>query len=304
MNPRGSNSSSTLLPNLLGIVSTCILLLLLCAPSPAATDSEFIEQWADHEQAASENRLATSRQRMVRAEQALEKSVAVLHYAERIKDAQAASVARRAQDTARLAIKKYQQLITRELTILTQLEKARRLKKHSAFTITNRGKTLLKRGETWEPFSANSVIVPGDEVSTGPGGYMELIFTDGSKVHLDENTTFKLLELDDTRSVYEKISGRFHAVIEQMKSGRERRYMVTPTACACVRGTEFVISAPAIGPKSVTVIEGVLDIYDPAVNVGNAVAVHEGQRISITEEGVIEGPTAATSGSVDQWWMN
>ena len=141
-----------------------------------------------------------------------------------------------------------------------------------------------------------------------------LIFSDGSKVQLGPNSNFKLLEITENKSTYDRILGHFHATVdclkkipetlrrsatEQVDCG-ERRFRTSRGIAIGVRGTEFDIHAPPEGPTAVVVLAGVVEIQN--IRTGKIISAKAGESISITTDGIVGEPQTTDLKTFVRWW--
>lgn len=100
-------------------------------------------------------------------------------------------------------------------------------------------------------------IYPGDVITTDSKSTALITFNDGSKVALKPNSQF-VINAPDTFSLS---LGEMWA---KLQKGLSRNYQVrSPTACACVRGTEFTMKVDAnSNATTVVVLEGEVEAQD------------------------------------------
>ncbi len=105
----------------------------------------------------------------------------------------------------------------------------------------------------------NQKLEDGNIVMTGPTGWAELSFPDGSTMAIDFNTAFRIKRLEynraaawRTRSIYLMFGRVFARVGENF--GRDSKFTVyTPACVAAVRGTRFSVVVPRDGTRARTV---------------------------------------------------
>ena len=165
------------------------------------------------------------------------------------------------------------------------------------------GEVLWQRGGAWLPVGPETTLGIGDVVKTGKDGYVELIFTDGTKLELASESTFTYQGASPETSLLGSITGRLHASVTCLRkdaSACGRRQFRTRHACACVRGTEFEMVAQADGTLTVTVLEGVVDLVDDIS--GTTVPVGASERATRRAEGGVGTPERLDAGGLHRWW--
>jgi ferric-dicitrate binding protein FerR (iron transport regulator) len=139
-----------------------------------------------------------------------------------------------------------------------------------------------------EPAEAGQTVAAGAKIATGADGEADLLFEDGSAMHVGANARLQLQtarKKDGWREVMVKLwSGRLFSQVA--KKTEPAHYRVrTPVAVAAVRGTEFVTDASDQGSQ-LAVFEGSVETQALAgpeddAPVGAAVAVQPDQEISL-----------------------
>jgi len=105
---------------------------------------------------------------------------------------------------------------------------------------------VMKKGESeWKPASGGDSLVQGDSVKTLGSSKATLQFDNGSVIHLKENTSMIISNLDDKGVTDEPdltlLEGRIKAIVEGIHE--DSTFSVkTPTAVAGVLGTVFYLS--------------------------------------------------------------
>ncbi|MBI2497220.1 MAG: hypothetical protein HYV75_04625 [Opitutae bacterium] len=130
---------------------------------------------------------------------------------------------------------------------------------------------------------------------------------------MDENSSFHLDQLDTQNSVFDKITGRFHAVISCLKDKRKslsealmanhpciRNFHPSGGAPGAVRGTEFVMEVGADGRQMVTVFEGSYEVQ--IVNSEKPLAVQAGECVVVTADGRVESHGPIEPEKLQRWW--
>lgn len=111
----------------------------------------------------------------------------------------------------------------------------------------------------------------------GPSGAATVAFSDGSKVVLGASSSFAVGQHTPDAMVLDNMLGTLKGAIKKLTA---RRFQVrTPTACACVRGTAFTLTATPTS-ATLTTTEGIVAFTSLAT--GASVDVPAGHRSTIT----------------------
>ena len=269
------------------------------------TIQEQINVSAEQQKANYERRKAELQKKEQKVLQVLKKSQDALALAERLDDVQAAQISRRAIAISERALANARAKIAIEDKRLKAVEDTLKLnpKTHVALASRIRGKVYKKTDKGWVSFDSNSPIAPGDEVKTGEGGFVELMFTDGSIINLDENTTFRAVKLDEKESIYEALKGHIRLQFECIKKRGEpcRQWKIrTPKAVIGPRGTDFQIDVRPDGRATIIVMDGVVEIRHREG--GKVVEVKAGQKAVITKDGEVRHISPVDLRTIDRWW--
>jgi hypothetical protein len=109
--------------------------------------------------------------------------------------------------------------------------------------------------------SQGTVLQQGDEIKTGPGSKLDLRLGE-SVIEMAENSSFVLTSETENGATITQPLGYIRYTLKRLLGSR---YQVrTPTACACVRGTQFAVSVRANGWTQITVVEGLVDFVNLA----------------------------------------
>ena len=135
----------------------------------------------------------------------------------------------------------------------------------------------------------------GDIVSTGVTGRASLLFSDGSRVKMRENSRLEITAPE----VPKQGTGLFRALLggiwSRLRPGRSATTVYTNLV---VRGTEFFILVADDGTTTLTVIEGTVDFS----NKFGAVAVNAAQKsIAVRDEAPTTPVTIPTPGIIIEW---
>ncbi|MEK7287939.1 MAG: FecR family protein [Elusimicrobiota bacterium] len=144
------------------------------------------------------------------------------------------------------------------------------------------GRVQVKRlgRNEWEPMiSARSQLNIGDQVRTSSRAKAVLIMPDRSKIELGPSSLFVVDALAEDNYSFKLNLGRLKAFASKLMS---RRFAVmTPTAVAAVRGTEFTVDVDRKGISRIELFSGLLAVSD---NKGNEMMLRPGERIEVTHE--------------------
>lgn len=156
----------------------------------------------------------------------------------------------------------------------------------------------------WEAGEPGMTLASAARLKTGADGGADVLFEDGTALHLDKNASMTLESARDTGASKE-FSIRLWAgklVSQVLKRDRPVNYRVrTPVAVAAVRGTEFVADASE-GATDVAVFEGTVEtgsLKDDAP-LGDPVAVGPEQEVSVAQ-GRPAGPPRAISRAMSEY---
>ncbi len=132
------------------------------------------------------------------------------------------------------------------------------------------------------------VPVPdGAELITGADGQVLLIFEDGNKINLGPNSTFQLGSSDDGCT---SLEGCFKLLVGKVRAllvAGDKRRIRTPTACACVRGTDFSVEHEQVGTRgrtTVAVFSGTVDVIE---NNGKITVVNAGEQVTVSDRAAL-----------------
>ena len=124
-----------------------------------------------------------------------------------------------------------------------------------ATVIAVRGALRVQRGSAGPllPLGLQATLYPGDSVRTGAGSEAALLFSDGSQVKLNADSSLRITPGAPVRpgqNLFQAILGILWA---RLRPGQR---IQTPTGNIVVRGTEVHLTVAADGTTTLTVIEG------------------------------------------------
>ncbi|MBI4676065.1 MAG: FecR domain-containing protein [Elusimicrobia bacterium] len=149
-------------------------------------------------------------------------------------------------------------------------------------------KILLDGVEPWIDAKPAQKLTAGTRVKTEAGGSLTVVFTDGSKVKLGPNATFKIEEITMSKVAVYIGLGKLDAWVGKLKG---RLFQArNPVAVASVRGTIFSMDVVSPTQAMMQCFQGALSVAD---NFGRTQAVEAGQQLAATSvAGTAEPPTA------------
>ena len=126
---------------------------------------------------------------------------------------------------------------------------------------------LQKAGEAdFRPITAETRVLAGTLIKTGPDGQVDLNWVDGSRVRLAPDTRLRVRKCSlntSTRastSLFDLDVGRIWIRVLELLGERSKFEIRTPTATAGVRGTVFSVEVDQSGRMDVAVYEGAVAI--------------------------------------------
>ena len=103
------------------------------------------------------------------------------------------------------------------------------------------------------------VLRAGDELKTGKNGTLTLDLLGGSIFRMGENSTFELTR--EPQSYRQRFGSIVYQLLCLRKTGRACVKVSTTNACACVRGTKFLLETRT-GWTRLRVYEHTVDFYN------------------------------------------
>jgi hypothetical protein len=162
------------------------------------------------------------------------------------------------------------------------------------------GSVQIRKGtETWQKAILNCVLLPGDEIRTGPGSEAELKDADKSVIKVKENTHFTVQRFDSEESVFKVWTGRIWMRMMRLKYGNMKASIHTPTAVAGLRGTEFATGVWLDGTSDFFVFEGALGIRE--VNQVEEILLDKGFKTRVFSGQSPAIPEGLTDEDLSEW---
>ena len=134
-------------------------------------------------------------------------------------------------------------------------------------TVTaTKGRVEMQRAgsNTWDPVVSSTQLNISDKIQTKKGSMCELTLDDGSLIKIKENSTLEINELSEDASATKKNSV-FKLLIGKIWSKAQLQNestfkVVTPTAIAGIKGTEFAIIVSIDGSSDILVFKGSVEV--------------------------------------------
>lgn len=123
-----------------------------------------------------------------------------------------------------------------------------------AYTSTGTVEMAKKGSSKWMPLMPGGLIEPGYTVRCGADGSAVLRWFSGNVVRLAPGATLTIDKVSDAGGVYESMlnlsKGRVYVRAEKLPGAKSSFQVMTPTATAGVRGTEFMAEVSSDAKKS------------------------------------------------------
>lgn len=144
----------------------------------------------------------------------------------------------------------------------------------------------------WTPVKDGTMLAPGGEAKTGPGGGVVLAFSDGNKVRLGPATTFGVEGASTVKTSLRLFAGRLDAWVKRRnKADFTVRHK---SGVAAVRGTVFSMMGDDLGLE-IALFSGALDIVD---NFGRPSTLSPRQNARVSAEAGLLGISSLPTGAV------
>jgi len=268
-----------------------------------------LAQWAELKKARCEKIKEAYQLRIDKLKKAMKQAQAALKMSQEEKDAEAASIAQKAIDISKRTISRLKGMITRENSRIAAAERVGKVrgKGHAAaVSVLNGTVTRTTKGKKVE-MDPNVPVRPGDRVSTGADGFVEIISSDGNTIQLDKNSEYIFVKQGKDLSIYKLRTGRIRQVVTEVKllPARGKKLMLrrtevrTPQAAVAVRGTGFELEAGKKATK-LTVFDGEVEVAATRGKV--KIKVKKGETASVDARGKIKGPEPFEAKSIRKWW--
>jgi len=266
---------------------------------------EKLSTWAENQKTLNGNLKTEALQREADAIQALAQSQEALRLSIEYDDTNAVLISRQAISIAQQALTKARSMLVWAGARMKATKKTRAAATNSGtgFASRLRGNVRIKNKQGSKTFDANTALKPGDEIRTGKNGFAELVMSDGSRINLDANTSFRIGDPNRKRSLYEKIIGRIHTqfncIQRNKRPCRQICYRIS-NVNLCIRGTGFEIKARKDGPATLTIMDGLVEIIPDKGS--KTVEVFAGQQVIISKDGKVVSSSLFDMLEFQSWW--
>jgi len=156
--------------------------------------------------------------------------------------------------------------------------------------------------ETWRPLHEGGLLIPGDQVKTGPGSKMEIVLKDGSILRFADRTHLKLAALDvagdgGKREVkVDVVLGRTWANVSRALGVQSGFEIACENAVAGARGTVYRMNVYDDKSALVRVYDGSVAVSRPPQPMTVPFAVGPPQKVEGPRP--VAGPTKV---SMEEW---
>jgi hypothetical protein len=193
----------------------------------------------------------------------VEQSEAAVALAMRLGDASALPVAQEAVRVALAAREEAAAETRRQAGIVDRLRSARRwsLPEDGRFGIPTvvQGEVMRRVGDRWVPIG-DRPVKKGETIRTGSNSRVDLMFEDGSRIHLRHNSSFTYEGKTLKGIFYKLLKGSMHNMTVPSATRGEIIHHWTPTAVAAVRGTEFDLEVDERGLTHLRLYSGKIEL--------------------------------------------
>ncbi|NVN92289.1 MAG: FecR domain-containing protein [Desulfuromonadales bacterium] len=136
----------------------------------------------------------------------------------------------------------------------------------------------------WIPLKNNDIVRQGSSIKTGSDAAVEVAFEDGTSFFQQPDSILELnaSQLKGSNHIFQRLLLAAGRIVMKVRhaTGRDSRIEIrTPSATAVARGTDFRVSARALGATTSEVLQGVIDVEA----MQRAVVVHEGEGTVVTK---------------------
>jgi biotin carboxyl carrier protein len=239
------------------------------------------------------------------AEATFQQAASIRRQAEAAADSKNAAIAAQAMDVAKEAVTRARNNKSEDQERLDAINTALGWpdsEKPQAVATLVRGHVFRKSTAGLVRFDPVIPIQPGDRISTGDDGFLEMQLANGSQMHIGPKSDFSYQQ-DVQRIFYELLGGKFHRVSVWIVGTRgandEPRYKGLQ-AVAAVRGTEFTLEV--VGTQDVfTVFDGELEVEPGGGR--ETVALKGGQRLVVPKSGQPTQRLEFDPNSAARWWQ-
>lgn len=162
-----------------------------------------------------------------------------------------------------------------------------------------RGKAMVQRDTKSLDAQVKMGIKPRDNIKTGAGGRVKLLFIDESVLTLGDNSKLSVKEFvynkaKEGKSIFNLIDGKMRTVV-----GKTKFEVQTPTAVASARGTVIYFDVGMINNKAYTEIvclEGTVVVTSILPTITGQIVLKPGTMVILKEGEALPQPFKAPSG--------
>ncbi len=129
----------------------------------------------------------------------------------------------------------------------------------SIATIEGKASVLPEAGPDWRDAKPKMPLRKGDQIYTREESFVEVRYTDGTVLRMNENTKLVLASATDKAVKAENPLGGVWVNMQKIAKGRSFE-LSSPTAVAAIRGTVFHMETGQDSSTSVSVFEGKVDV--------------------------------------------
>jgi len=123
------------------------------------------------------------------------------------------------------------------------------------------GKVQIFKNKKWAKAERNSILNLNDKVKTDKSSRLELAFSDGSRLRVDQNTEILLVSNNKDKSFFKIFTGRIWANVVNKK--KQNFSVQSPTAVLSVMGTTFDVDVEKEQTEA-SVYDGSIGVQTPA----------------------------------------
>ena len=136
----------------------------------------------------------------------------------------------------------------------------------------------------FRPLAADTQVLAGTQLRTGPGGEVTLNWVDGTRLRMAPESQLRVRKCSlntsnrATTSLFDLDVGRIWVRVLELLGERSKFEIRTPTATAGVRGTVFSVQVDETGAMTVQVYEGAVEV----AGAGRSLTASEGLSATVT----------------------
>jgi len=124
------------------------------------------------------------------------------------------------------------------------------------------GKAQIFRSKKWMNAERNAVLNLNDKLKTDKNSRVELAFSDGSRLRVDQNTEILLVSNSKNKSFFKIFTGKLWANVAN--KNKQNFSVQSPTAVLSVMGTTFCVESEK-NQTEASVFDGSIGVQPPVV---------------------------------------